>query len=132
MDFKARTATLDGFDGLLVSVDGELDIATVRTLAEAAELAVSVSCPLVLDLSECSFIDSMSPHFVLHTQQALAEVGEAMALVTRPCPDTKDVVPNRYRSERSHLQSAKRGNRVGRKPKGEGAGGRGTFPQSLS
>ena len=82
MDFKARTATLDGFDGLLVSVDGELDMATVRTLAEPAELAVSGSCPLVLDLSECSFIDSMGPRFVLHTQQALAEVGEAMALVT--------------------------------------------------
>lgn len=82
MDFKARTATLEGFDGVLVSVDGELDIATVRTLAEPAELALSVSCPLVLDLSECSFIDSMGLHFVLHTHRVLAEVGEAMALAT--------------------------------------------------
>jgi anti-anti-sigma factor len=82
MDFKARTATLEGFDGLLVSVEGGLGIATARTLAEPAELALGASCPLVLDLSKCSFIDWMGLPFVLRAHEALAEVGEAMALVT--------------------------------------------------
>jgi len=82
MDFKARTATLEGFDGLLVSVEGGLGIATARTLAEPAELALGASCPLVLDLSKCSSIDWMGLPFVLRAHEALAEVGEAMALVT--------------------------------------------------
>ncbi len=82
MDFNARTATFDGFGGAVVSVEGELDVATAAALAEPVEVAVSIGCPLILDLSECSFINSVGLRFVLQMRNALAEVGEAMALVT--------------------------------------------------
>jgi anti-anti-sigma factor len=82
MDFNVRTATFDGFGGAVVSVEGELDVATAAALAEPVEVAVNIGCPLILDLSECSFIDSVGPRFVLQLHKALAEVGEAMALVT--------------------------------------------------
>jgi anti-anti-sigma factor len=81
MDFKLSTGTTRGFDGLLVSVEGELDISTAEQLDDPVEVAVSVACPLVLDLSECSFIDSTGLWSVLRARRALAEAGQAMALV---------------------------------------------------
>jgi anti-anti-sigma factor len=82
MDFNVRTATFDGFGGAVVSVEGELGVATAAALAEPAEVAVNTGCPLILDLSECSFINSVGLRFVLQLHNALTEVGEAMALVT--------------------------------------------------
>jgi anti-sigma B factor antagonist len=82
MDFNVRTATFDGFGGAVVSVEGELDVATAAALAEPAEVVVNIGCPLILDLSECSFINSVGLRFVQHLHNALTEVGEAMALVT--------------------------------------------------
>ena len=57
-------------------------MATAAALAEPVEVAVNIGCPLILDLSECSFINSVGMRFVLQMHNALAEVGEAMALVT--------------------------------------------------
>jgi anti-sigma B factor antagonist len=82
MEFTVSSATIEGTGLLLVAVEGELDIATAARLEEPAEVAVSVGCPLVLDLSECSFIDSTGLRAVLHTHRVLLEVGEPMALVS--------------------------------------------------
>jgi anti-sigma B factor antagonist len=82
MDFKIDVPTTEGFDGFLVSVEGELEISTVEQLADPAEVAIRAGCPLVLDLSECSFIDSTVLRFVLRTHRALSAVGEAMAVVS--------------------------------------------------
>ena len=82
MDFNVRTGTFDAFGGAVVSVEGELDATTAAALAEPVEVAVNIGCPLILDLSECSFINSVGLRFVLQMHNALAEVGEAMALVT--------------------------------------------------
>jgi anti-anti-sigma factor len=67
---------------LLVSVEGELDVSTAEQLAVPAEVATRAGCPLVLDLSECSFIDSTGLRAVLRVHQALTEVGEGMAVVS--------------------------------------------------
>jgi anti-sigma B factor antagonist len=79
MEFKVTTAATGGV--LIISVEGELDLATVEQLAEPTRLAVSDGHPLVLDLSECSFIDSSGLRFVISTHKALAEDGTAMAVV---------------------------------------------------
>jgi len=75
MDFKLSTATV-------VSVEGELDLSTTEELAEPTRLAVNAKCPLVLDLSACTFVDSTGLRFVLHAHTALAETGTPMAVIT--------------------------------------------------
>jgi anti-sigma B factor antagonist len=82
MDFKVSSATLDGSGALLVSVDGELDIATAEELAKPLRVAVSDECPTVIDLCRCPFIDSNGLRLVLRTHHALAEVGQAVAVAT--------------------------------------------------
>ena len=67
---------------MLVSVEGELDISTAGELAEPTRLAVNTACPLVLDLAECKFIDSIGLRFVLRAHTTLAESGTAMAVVS--------------------------------------------------
>ena len=81
MDFKVNTAAVDGAGVLVVSVEGDLDIATADRLDQPAEAAVNAGCALVLDLSQCSFIDSTGLRSVLQAHRALAGVGEPMALV---------------------------------------------------
>jgi anti-sigma B factor antagonist len=75
MDFRLSTATL-------VSVKGELDLSTAEELTEPTRLAVNADCPLILDLSACTFVDSTGLRFVLHAHTALADSGRAMAVVT--------------------------------------------------
>jgi anti-anti-sigma factor len=80
--FKITTATLDGTGVLLVSVEGELDIATAERLAVPTQVAVSTGRPMILDLSACLFIDSTGLRAVLHTNKVLEEAGETMVVVT--------------------------------------------------
>ena len=82
MDFKVSTAATQGFVGLLVSVEGKLDIANVERVEVPCEAAARIPCPLILDLSHCSFIDSGGLRTVLGVRRAVTEVGEAMAIVT--------------------------------------------------
>jgi anti-sigma B factor antagonist len=82
MDVNLDSAALDGTGAFLLSVDGELDIATVDQLSKPAASVVRSARPLVLDLSRCSFIDSAGLRFVLQTHHALGEVGNGMAVVT--------------------------------------------------
>ena len=60
-------------DGLLVSVEGEFDLSSADQVQTAAEPAVSAGRPLLLDLGECSFIDSTALRLVLQMQSALAK-----------------------------------------------------------
>jgi anti-sigma B factor antagonist len=80
MDFQVSTSAVDGA-GLLLSVEGDLDIASADRMAEPAEVAVNSGCALVVDLSGCSFIDSSGLRSVLQAHHALADAGEAMAIV---------------------------------------------------
>jgi anti-anti-sigma factor len=75
MDLRLSTATL-------VSVEGELDLSTGEEPAEPIRLALNAGCPLILDLSTCTFVDLTGWRFVHRTHSALAESGKAMAVVT--------------------------------------------------
>jgi anti-sigma B factor antagonist len=79
MKFMVSTAFTGG--ALVISVEGELDLATVEQLAEPARVAACDGHPLVLDLSECSFIDSSGLRLVLQTHKAFAAGEKAMAVV---------------------------------------------------
>jgi anti-anti-sigma factor len=74
MDFRLSSATL-------VSIEGELDISTAEELAEPTRLAVNADCPLILDLSACTFVDSTGLRYILHAHTALADRGRAMVVV---------------------------------------------------
>jgi anti-anti-sigma factor len=64
----------------LVSVHGELDLSTTPQLAQALELAAADSNVLV-DLSDCSFVDSSGIQILLKSAQAVEARGEHLALV---------------------------------------------------
>ena len=82
MDFKVSSTTIDGTGVLLVSVEGELDIGSAEELVGPTEVAVSAACPLILDLSQCPFIDSSGLRLMLHANHALSDVGARLAVVT--------------------------------------------------
>jgi anti-anti-sigma factor len=84
MDFKLNTAALDGTDIVVASVEGEIDLSSGQPLAQAAGAALDARSGLLLDLSECSFIDSIGLRSLLHAQRLLDEIGEAMAIVSPP------------------------------------------------
>jgi anti-anti-sigma factor len=95
-------------EAYVIRIQGELDISTTEELAEPARLALSTNCPLILDLSACTFIDSSGLRFVLRTQAALAESGRPLAVVT-----DSSHVRDRDRSQRSRLRHPRRGDRMG-------------------
>jgi stage II sporulation protein AA (anti-sigma F factor antagonist) len=83
MDFKVSTSPID-HDGLLISVEGELDLFTVNDVQRSAEPAISARRPLLLDLSECPFIDSTGLRLVLKIHEVLTDgegSGAPMAVV---------------------------------------------------
>jgi anti-sigma B factor antagonist len=82
MDFKVSSTTIEDAEALLVSVEGELDIASAEQLVGPTEVAVGAASPLILDLSQCSFIDSSGLRLVLHANHALSDVGARLVLVT--------------------------------------------------
>lgn len=82
MDFKVSSTTIEGTGVLLVSVEGELDIGSAEELVGPTEVAVSAACPLILDLSQCPFIDSSGLRLMLHANHALSDVGARFAVVT--------------------------------------------------
>ena len=66
--------------GEVVHVAGELDLASVADL-EAALLRGRPATRLVLDLSECSFLDSSAIHVILAEAERRRGVGGAMVVV---------------------------------------------------
>lgn len=68
----------------VLSVSGELDIATVRVLREAVDKAVASAPPrLLLDLSDLAFIDSTGCRELVQTSKNLASRGTSVEIV---CP----------------------------------------------
>jgi anti-sigma B factor antagonist len=85
MHIKLSTSPIDPH-GLLLSVEGEFDLSTAEQVQRSAEPAISAGCPLLLDLSRCSFIDSTGLRAVLKIHRGLTN-GEGssapMAVVAR-------------------------------------------------
>jgi anti-sigma B factor antagonist len=66
-----------GTSGLIVTVAGELDIATAPTLRDRLTAAIeSGRDRLVIDLSSLSFLDSVALATIVHAKQLLAERGK--------------------------------------------------------
>ncbi len=70
--------------GLVVTVSGELDIATAPALRDRLNAAIDAgSHRLVIDLSAISFLDSVALATIVHAKQRLPEDGR-MALAIDP------------------------------------------------
>jgi anti-sigma B factor antagonist len=70
--FEASSAELEG--GIrAVSVRGELDLGTAPELEGPLEQAVAANEPLLLDLSQCEFIDSTGIALIVRTWQGLGD-----------------------------------------------------------
>ena len=91
MDFELSISTIDSVGALRVSVEGEVDLATAERVTLASDVAVRAGCPLILDLSACSFIDSSGLTSVLHAHKALRAIGMPMTLITDN-PRIKDLL----------------------------------------
>ena len=69
--FEASTAALEG--GVrVVSVRGELDLGTAPELEGPLAEAIGASEPLLIDLSECEFIDSTGIAMIVRAWQQLS------------------------------------------------------------
>jgi stage II sporulation protein AA (anti-sigma F factor antagonist) len=66
--------------GSVVRVDGELDLATKRHLEEAVQDA-DPSGRLVIDLSDCTFLDSSAVRVLISTARSAQDAGGQVALV---------------------------------------------------
>ena len=66
----------------VLTVDGEVDIATVATLAAAIDRVVDDgAADLWLDLSTTTFMDSAGVHLLVATRQRLAGLNRGLAVV---------------------------------------------------
>ena len=76
--------TEETFDpaGLVITVNGELDIATAPTLRDRLDTAIEGGTRrLVIDLSAVSFLDSVALATIVHAKQRLAEDGSLAVAV---------------------------------------------------
>jgi anti-anti-sigma factor len=83
MHFKVSTSRMER-DGFLVSVEGELDLSTAEQVEHSAEPAILARLPMLLDLSQCPFIDSTGLRLVLKLHEDLTKgegPGAPMAVV---------------------------------------------------
>src|SRR3954471_22688716 len=65
VDFEVEQTAIGDGNTVLVSVYGELDLATCAELASVADELASTHRPVILDLSACPFIDSTGLRQVL-------------------------------------------------------------------
>jgi anti-anti-sigma factor len=86
MHFKVSTSPIE-HDGLIISVEGELDLFTAERVRRAVGPAIVARRPLLLDLSRCPFIDSTGLHLVLEIHGGFTNgegSGPPMAVVASP------------------------------------------------
>jgi anti-sigma B factor antagonist len=82
MDFKAVSQSL-GAGVKVVSVRGEIDLATGPALERALfELPDDGVASVIVDLTDCSFIDSTGLHLLTRTQRRFDRSGGRVAVVS--------------------------------------------------
>ena len=68
--------------GLIVTVSGELDVATTPAFREHLEAAIEAGAHrLVIDLTAISFLDSVALAAIVHEKQRLPEDGRVVLVV---------------------------------------------------
>ena len=86
-----RVATRNGTANVLLSVEGEVDLATAPELEGALQRALqSPARRLVVDLRAVQFLDS-SGLSVLVRQDRLARAGERQLVIVKPPPQVHQV-----------------------------------------
>ncbi len=78
-DFDVQTETVPG-GAVVLRVSGELDLASAPRLEEA--LAAVSADPTVIDLSQCTFLDSSGVRVLASAGRGISESGRRFALVT--------------------------------------------------
>lgn len=78
-DFDVRSETTPA-GAAVVTVSGELDLATAPRLQDA--LAERMEDPVVVDLSECTFLDSAGMGVLLASARTLSESGRSLRVAT--------------------------------------------------
>lgn len=76
--FEATFAVTDR--EAIVSVAGEIDLATCGQLARIVEQAIAVRSRIVFDLAETTFIDSSGLAVILRAQRAMGQIPEAVVV----------------------------------------------------
>jgi anti-anti-sigma factor len=69
--------------GTVIAIRGELDVATAGEAEKVTQAAVGRPGPLLLDLSDCAFVDSTGLRFVLRLNRKLADGRPGMAVLVR-------------------------------------------------
>ena len=64
----------------VIRADGELDMATVGKLEEALQ-PVAHDRGIIIDLTQCTFLDSSAVRVLVATSRAVGEAGGTLALV---------------------------------------------------
>lgn len=88
MNPTVTTSSFSGADAVVIAVAGDLDLATIDRVERPAEEAIAMRRPLVIDLSQCSSIDSTAVRLLLRVYDALTTGGSdvPMALVVGDSP----------------------------------------------
>jgi anti-sigma B factor antagonist len=77
-----KRSRVDGY--VLLSVEGELDIATApRMIAALNEALAEMAGPLVVDLTEVVFMDSTGLALLMNARRRVVRLGQGFAIV---CP----------------------------------------------
>lgn len=79
-DFDVRTELTQG--GAVAHVSGELDLATASTLEDALGELPSSADPVVVNLSECTFLDSAGMRVLLTAARRLTDEHRSLRVVT--------------------------------------------------
>lgn len=79
-DFDVRTELTQG--GAVVHVSGELDLATASKLEDVVVALPSSADPVVVNLSECTFLDSAGMRVLLTAARRLADEDRDLRLVS--------------------------------------------------
>jgi anti-anti-sigma factor len=88
-DFEVVTE--ETASGLRIGVRGDLDLATVEALRSALEDAQAGSRDVVVDLEECTFLDSSALKAIADGGQRARESGTGF-VVARPSPQAARVL----------------------------------------
>jgi anti-sigma B factor antagonist len=70
--------------GVVLTLRGELDVATVSLLQEGLDHAVRGKAAMVIDLSRLRFIDSSGLHLLVRAERRLRDSGVQLVLVRGP------------------------------------------------
>jgi anti-anti-sigma factor len=89
MDLGVETIPLQDDAATVVSVSGELDLATSEGLKRIPDRLDSSSNPILVDLSQCSFLDSVALGRIVLLSRLVDDSGQPVPVVVVAAPDSQ-------------------------------------------